>query len=145
MTLNEWTAKALLDETHRAWSAGDLKALLDTYTDDIVYVCNTHHPKGRAMTLNGRAAMHDFLAPVLDVAESMSVTESFEYHSGIGRAHVATFIRHRLTGHVLSGTYRQVVMFRDSRICRLEEFHDATKMAAFWRLVETEAAKMNSR
>jgi hypothetical protein len=41
---------------------------------------------------------------------------------------------------VLSGQYRQVFTFKNDKIIQLEEFHDAAKLATFWRLVtQTEA------
>jgi ketosteroid isomerase-like protein len=145
MTLNEHVAKAVLDAAHRAWSEGDVQGVLTHYVDDLVYVCNTGGIDGGALTIEGKAGMAAFLDPVVVVAQSMSVVESFQFHAGIGRARIASFTRHRNTGHTLSGSYRQIVSFRGSRICRLEEFHDAAKMAAFWRLVKSETLQTTGR
>jgi hypothetical protein len=40
----------------------------------------------------------------------------------------------------LVGSYRQLVTYRGDKIERLEEFHDAAKMIAFWQMIygETE-------
>jgi len=48
-------------------------------------------------------------------------------------------VPHKGTGHKLAGTFRQVVYYRNNQIAQLEEFHDAARMAAFWRLVAGEA------
>ena len=58
--------------------------------------------------------------------------------AAIARAQIDTYVRHRRTGHVLAGSYRQVVTYRGNEIWRIEEYHDAAKMAAFWRLVASE-------
>ena len=44
---------------------------------------------------------------------------------------------------MLVGSYRQLVTYRGDRIERLEEFHDAAKMIAFWQMIsgETEIEK----
>jgi ketosteroid isomerase-like protein len=72
------------------------------------------------------------------VAESATATEHFQFEDGIGRATVEAYIRHRRTGHVLSGTFRQIITYRGRKIARLDEYHDAAKMAAFWRMVASE-------
>lgn len=143
--LNENTAKAVLDAAHAAWSSADIERLLGWYAEDLTYICNTGGPNGEPLTILGREGMRAFLAPVIGVAESMSVVDSFHYADGVGRARVSTFIRHKKTGHTLSGSYRQLVTFGGDRICRLEEFHDAAKMAAFWRLVTNEVSEIPAR
>ena len=59
---------------------------------------------------------------------------------GVGRATIECYVRHRTTRHVLVGSYRQLVTYRGDKVERLEEFHDAAKMIAFWQMVygETE-------
>jgi len=145
MTLNEHVAKSVLDAAHRAWSDGDVQGVLANYVDDLVYFCNTGGVNGGPLTIEGKAGLEAFLDSVVTVAQSMSVIESFQFDVGIGRARIACFIRHRKTGHTLSGSYRQIVSFRGSLICRVEEFHDAARMAAFWRLVKSETLEATAR
>jgi ketosteroid isomerase-like protein len=145
MSLNEHTAKIILDAAHRAWSDGDLGRLLGLYTEDIDYLCNTVDPDGPPLKLRGRESMEAFLSPIVAVSECLSVTDGFQYHAGIARVRIACSIKHKQTGHSVSGTYRQIVMFRNSQICRLEEFHDAAKMAAFWRLVDMDISYVSAR
>ena len=71
--------------------------------------------------------------------EGHAVVEYFRFSDGVGRALIGAVIRHKDTGHKLAGTFRQVVYYRNNQIAQLEEFHDAARMAAFWRLVAGEA------
>ena len=43
-------------------------------------------------------------------------------------------------GIVLVGSYRQIVTYRGDKIERMEEFHDAAKMIAFWQMISGDAA-----
>lgn len=141
MPINEIVAKAILDEAHRAWSVGDVEGVLQTYTDDIFYQCNAIDLRSPPAIIVGKPAMRAFLQPIASITECMSVTESFQFHSGIGRARASCFLKHRASGHTLTTTYRQIVMFRQMRISRMEEFHDAAKLAAFFRLIEGEESR----
>lgn len=138
MTLDELTAREILDTAHVAWSRGDVDGMLRAYDEDVVYWCNTGGPDGNSLTIAGKAALREFLTSVSAVSESVCVSEYFRLINGVGRAKVEAFIRHRKTGHWLVGSFRQVVTFRGGRIVRVEEYHDAAKMAAFWRLIAGE-------
>jgi ketosteroid isomerase-like protein len=94
---------------------------------------------GKPYVLEGKPAYRTFLMSIVSVAESATATEHFHFEDGVGRAKVEAYIRHRRTGYVLSGTFRQVVTFRGRKIAKIEEYHDAAKMAAFWRLVTSDA------
>jgi ketosteroid isomerase-like protein len=140
MALDAHTAREILDATHAAWSKGDVAGMLEWFVDDMTYWSNTGSPDGSPMINHGKVAQLAFLKPVHEIAESVSVTEHFQFSHGIGRAQVEAYIRHKQTGLVLSGTYRQIVTYRGDKILRLDEYHDAAKMAAFWRLVTSEAS-----
>lgn len=139
MILNAHTAREILDATHAAWSRGDVATMSSWFVDDMTYWSNTGSQDGSPLVIHGRAAHAAMLQSIASVAESVSVTEHFQFSHGIGRAQVECYIRHKQTGHVLSGTFRQIVTYRGDRILRLDEYHDAAKMAAFWRLVTSEA------
>lgn len=136
--LDAHTAREVLDGTHAAWCAGDIERVLSFYTDDLVYWCNAGSIEGQPYTVEGKPAFRTFMHSIVGVAESGSVTEYFHFDNNIGRASVECYLLHRRTGLVLSGTFRQVVHFRGRKIARLEEYHDAAKMGAFWRLVTCE-------
>ena len=116
-----------------------MEGVLSQYVDDLTYWSNTGAPDGGSLTIVGKIAFRAFLNSIADVAESVSVSECFRLNDNVGRAQVDCFIRHKQTGHALVGTYRQVITFRDDKILRLDEYHDAAKMAAFWRLIAGEA------
>jgi ketosteroid isomerase-like protein len=139
MELDEHRARMILEATHAAWSRGDVEALLDYFVDDVTYCCNTGAPDGGPLVVNGRSAYRQMLQPIVDVAESVSVPEYFRFVDGLGRSRIECYIRHRTTRHVLVGSYRQLVTYRGDRIARLEEFHDAAKMIAFWQMISGEA------
>lgn len=135
MDLDELTARAILDAVHAAWSEGDVDRMLRNYADDIVYWCNAGGPDGGPLTISGKTELAEFLKSTHAVAEGVCVIEYFRLIEGVGRSNVEAFVRHRQTGHTLSGSYRQLVTFCDGRIVRVEEFHDAAKFAAFWRMI----------
>jgi ketosteroid isomerase-like protein len=140
MGMNSLKARLLVDAAHLAWSNRDPTGLLACYCDDVRYTCNTGPSPSEPFVAVGKRAMMDFLLPVLDIATSMSVVERFVFKNDVARATVACFLRHHATGHVLSGKYRQVISFSDGKIAQIDEFHDAARIAAFWKLVNAEAS-----
>jgi len=138
--LDEHKARIILDMSHAAWSRGDVEGVLDNYVDDLTYFCNTGGSDGGPLLINGKQALREMLVPVAQVAESVSVSEYFRYEDCIGRAKIECYIRHKTTRHVLVGSYRQLVTYRGDKIERMEEFHDAAKMIAFWRMISGDAA-----
>ncbi len=140
MQLDECRARVILEATHAAWSNGDIEGVTRHFTDDLTYFCNTGGPDGGPLTITGKAAYLELLRQIVEVAESVSVSEYFRFQDGIGRAKIECYIRHKTTRHTLVGSYRQLITYRDDKIARLEEFHDAAKMIAFWRMISGEAA-----
>jgi ketosteroid isomerase-like protein len=131
-------ARDVLDSAHNAWSKGEIELMLSHFVEDVVYWCNAGLVEGTPYILEGKPAYRTFLRSIVTVAESATATEHFSFENGIGRAKVEAYIRHRRTSHVLSGSYRQIVTFRGRKIAKIEEYHDAAKMAAFWRLVTSD-------
>jgi ketosteroid isomerase-like protein len=138
--LNYDTAKAIVDEAHRAWSAGNLNAVLRCYTEDIFYQRNATDSSEPPLVICGRDGMATYLGAITATAKGMAVVESFQFHSGIARTRVAYFLEALDSGHVHAGTYRQILTFRGMQISRMEQFHDAARLAAFLRLVDTHHA-----
>lgn len=136
MPLNYDTAKAIIEEVHRAWNAGDIDAVLRMYTEDIWFQRNSRDFETPPSVINGRNAMGTFLQGLREKVEGMAVLESFQFHSGIARSRVSYFLKDRKTGESLTATYRQIAMFRDMQISRMEHFHDAAQLSAFFRLIE---------
>ena len=133
-------AREIVDGSHNAWCRGDIERLLSYYVDDLTYWCNAGSLDGSPYVVEGKPTYRTFLRSIASVAESATATEHFTFENGVARVKVEAYIRHRRTGHTLSGTYRQVIQFRGRKILRVEEFHDAAKMAAFWRMVTSDEA-----
>jgi ketosteroid isomerase-like protein len=139
-------AEAIVNACHDAWSTRDLDRMFRHFHPEIVYTCNVETPGASPVRYIGKDAMRSFLAPALEVLESVSVVEGFQYNGQNARTTIACYLKHFRTGIVLSGQYRQVYRFRDELIDQLEEFHDAAKMATFWRLVQhTEAMQLQAQ
>ena len=140
MSLNEPTARSILEAAHAAWNRQNLEDMLTCYHDDITYYNNTGGIDGNVLKLYGKEDMRAFLQPVLDIADCISVPLTFNYRDDVGRAQVEVVIRHRQSGMELKGTYRQFVTFQNFQIIALEEFHDAARMKAFWTMVQGPAS-----
>ena len=140
MQVDELKARIILDMAHAAWSRGDIEGVLDNYVDDLTYVCNTGGPDGGPLLIAGKQGLREMLLSISEVAESVSVSEYFRYEDGIGRAKIECYIRHKTTRHVLVGSYRQIMTYRGDKIERMEEFHDAAKMIAFWQMISGDEA-----
>ncbi len=140
MGLDEHRARMIVESAHAAWSRGDVDGVVRHCADDITYFCNTGGPDGGPLTIVGKEAYREFLQQIVDVAESVSVPEYFRFEDGVGRTTIDCYIRHKTTRHTLVGSYRQLVTYDGPWIVRLEEFHDAAKMIAFWRMISGEAA-----
>jgi ketosteroid isomerase-like protein len=129
------TAKAILEAAQGAWAAGSVEGVLDKYVDDLLYVSNTGGPNGEILTINGKDALRRRFMAAMAAVDSQTKFEAFRYENGIARTRLSAVIRHRATGHTLTCSLRQIICFREFQICKQEDFHDAAKMVAFWRLV----------
>ncbi len=129
------TAKAILEAAQGAWAAGSVEGVLDKYADDLLYVSNTGAPSGESLTINGKDDLRRRFVAVMAAVQSQSRIDAFRYENGVARVRLSAVIRHRSTGHVFTCSLRQVICFRGFQIAKHEDFHDAAKMAAFWRLV----------
>jgi ketosteroid isomerase-like protein len=137
--MDEHRARTIVYATHAAWSSGDVEGVLAHYVDDLTYYCNTGAPDGGPLLINGKPGLREMLQSAVRVAESVSVPDYFRFADGTGRATIECYIRHKTTGHTLVGSYRQLITFRGDQIERLEEFHDAARMIAFWQMIAGEA------
>ena len=135
------TARSIVEAAHSAWNAGSIDGMLQKYVDDLEYITNTGSD-GNSLTIRGKEAFRARFEPVMAILCSRTSIESFHFENGIARVRLSAYARHRDTGLELSGSYRSLYQFRGFQICKLEDFHDAAKMAAFWRLVETAMADL---
>jgi ketosteroid isomerase-like protein len=135
MLLNYDTAKAIVEETHRAWSEGDIDAVLRIYAEDIFYKRNAGDRSTPPLVIQGREAMGVYLREIQEKASGMAVVKNFQFRSGIGRARVTYFLEDRASGQTHTATYRQTVAYRGLHISRIEQFHDSARLSAFFRLI----------
>ena len=138
------TAWRLLVAAHDAWSAPDLNKLESCFTKDLEYQCNGGTSDGSPLTLVGRDEFIDFWTPLVTEFETLTSPETFHLDGDTARAQISVKVLHFRTGHKLTGTYRQLLTFRSGLICRIEEYHDAAKLAAFWQLVLHDDAGISS-
>jgi ketosteroid isomerase-like protein len=136
LTVSEFKAAAMLHAAHEAWNKRDIEALLELFDDDMTYWSNLGSPNGETL-IQGKPAFEAFLAPLKDM-EGLSVPHSFRFKDGIAAANVEFYLRDRRTGHSHSGTFRQMLTFRNGRILRMNEFHDAAVLGSFLALLSSE-------
>ena len=126
MPSDEKDLRDILERAHAAWTRGNLDETLKCYDDQIVYSGNIGGPGGKPLVYTGKTAMRAFLEPILVLAECISTPLTFVYRDGVGRAQIHFQLRHKKTGNVLRGTFRQIVKFRDGKITSLDEFRRCT-------------------
>lgn len=136
--ISESKAAELLYAAHEAWNKRDIAALLRLFDDDMTYWNNLGSADG-ATLLRGKEEFVAFLAG-LEGMEGLSVPHSFRFSDGIATASVEFYLRDRRTGHSHSGTFRQVLRFRNDRILRMDEFHDAGALGSFLALLGSESS-----
>jgi ketosteroid isomerase-like protein len=136
MAVTAARARQLLYTAHDAWNRRDIDALIDLYVDDLTYYSNFGSADGGPFTLAGKAALRTFVMPIAQL-ECLSVPERFRFEDGQGHASAEFYMRHRSSGLTHSGVYRQIVSYRDDKILRLEEYHDAPALAAFMAMLST--------
>lgn len=138
--LDEGMAHSVLNGVHNAWCRGDVERLLSYCTEDCVYWTNAGALDGMPFLVEGKPSVRAFLRSIASIAEHTSVVDRFYFVDGVARAAIEASIRHRRTGHVLVGSFRQVVTFDGCKIAKCEEFRDAAQTAAFWRLTASDEA-----
>jgi ketosteroid isomerase-like protein len=130
MTISKVRARELLYAAHEAFNRRDIEGLLNLYVEDMVYWTNFGNADGGPLTIEGKDNMRAFVALWAGL-QSLSVPDDFRFVDGVGHASAEFFMKDPKTGHDHSAMFRQVITYRDDRICRMEEFHDAQAMMAF--------------
>lgn len=136
--LDAQAAQDVLTAAHDAWNEGDIERCLAQYADDLTYWCNAGSLDGVPYVIEGKQSYRTFLMSITAVADSEARLERFQFEDGVLRGQIKASIRHRRTGLVLAGSYRMIATYRGRKIARIEEYHDAAKMAAFWRMVTSD-------
>ena len=133
--LTEAEAREIVIAAHRAWSERQLEQVLSFYEDNLLYWCNVGAPDGGPLLIMGKEAFRTSLQSFLGTTRCKSGVHTFEFKDGVAKATAFHRVTHVETGYVLDGSFRQVWTFKSKRIARLDEYHDAARLTAFWRLV----------
>ena len=127
----------VLEAAYASWAARDLPATLAVFSRDVVFAI--HLPPEVvpfAGEVHGRDELAKRFQAILDDFDfieyvPLQITADGEsFHSRV-RFHY----RHRATGHEYEGTMRHVWRVEGDKIVHFEEFHDAERVRAFFRLL----------
>jgi ketosteroid isomerase-like protein len=127
-------ALALVETSHHEWCRGNLDGMFAQYSDDMEFWCNAGDPSGGPVEMKGKEAFRESLAAVLRTTRCWSNMLSFDYDEGRARILAEYRMEHIASAVTLRGTYRQIVFYKSRKIRRLEEYHDAGRLNAFWKL-----------
>jgi ketosteroid isomerase-like protein len=139
VAISEEMARELIYALHDAWNKRDIEALLSVYADDFSFWANVGGPDGGPLVMNGKADLRQFFEVWKDF-DCLSVPQNFHFENGVGRCSVEFYICDPRSGLKHASTYRQLLTYRDDRILRMEQYHDARAMAAFLSLMSGGAA-----
>lgn len=124
-----------------AWSRQDVAGSLALFSDDAVFAMYVpEHVLPFGGETKGKAAASDRGKMIIQQFEIVTYRGEVTGIDGDKvRGHVDYCFRHRATGEEIDSSMRHVMTVRDGLICRLEEYHDVAKIAAFMRLIAYKA------
>jgi ketosteroid isomerase-like protein len=135
LQVTEEQARQVVFSIHDAWNRRDLERMLSFYVEDLTFYANLGGPNGNGLTIAGKENFRESIQRWSRL-ECLSVPQLFRFESGVARTSVEFFIRDPESGQSHSSTYRQFATFRDSKILRMEEYHDAAALMAFMSLLK---------
>ena len=112
---------------HDAWNARDIERFLSFCVDDLAYWINVG-PRG-GLILFGKEQVGERLRG-WDGVESLSVPRDFTFKDGVIRANIEFSMKNLSSGQSFVSGLRQVLMFRDEKICRMEQYFNGPSTAA---------------
>lgn len=133
-------ARALLEQAHDGWNRRHLTAMLDQFTDDMEFWVNTGDPAGGPIEFKGKALFRQSLEAMLLTTKSKSKLEAFRFDGEVGHARASITMHSFASGATITAAYRQLARYSGGKIRRLEEYHDAGLLNAFWKLHAAGAA-----
>ena len=118
------------------WALGNIENAIAYIAEDAVYAL---HISGDVLSHGGEHVGRQKIATVLK-----KVREEFEYilyrplqltaDGDTVRFQVEFMYRHRESGEKLEGRFRMVMVVKDGKLARTDEYHDRAKVEAFMRL-----------
>ncbi|MGE3064168.1 MAG: nuclear transport factor 2 family protein [Hyphomicrobiaceae bacterium] len=127
---------------YAAWAAGDLDAMLTTFSEDVLFI--VHLPRDVvpfAGEHRGKATLRAILRQILETFEivyysaAQIAPESDRRHS-----QVDFLYRHRATGLEYEGSTRHIWRVERHQIVYFEEYHDTERMRSYFNLLATHPA-----
>lgn len=127
-------ARALIESAHYEWCRGNLDGMLAQFSDDMEFWCNVGDPSGGPIEFKDKNDFRQSLEPILRTTKSKSGLVSFRYDGEVAHVRASIRIESLVCGAKYVAAYRQIVRYKRLRIFRIEEYHDAGLLNAFWKL-----------
>jgi ketosteroid isomerase-like protein len=125
--------RLIIDATYALWEAGDLLAMMNCFSDHVVFAVSPPSATSILGQGQGKALLSRRLATFLsdyDVIDylTLSTVERAEWVDCRVRYHY----RHKRTGMAIDGHMRHKWLLLDGKIVRFDIIHDARRMGAFF-------------
>ena len=120
-------AQEVLFGIHEAWNARDIERFLSFCVDDLAFWINDR--PGGGLILFGKEQVGQRLK-TWDAIESRSVPRDFTFKDGVIRANFEFSMKNPASGQSFVSGLRQVIMFRDEKICRMEQYFNGPSTVA---------------
>lgn len=117
-------AAAIFDRLLRAMQGNDLDALLAGCTEDVVFEF-PFAPAGRPRRLQGRDAVHDYLAPLFASLRMVGLGEVTMHQTTEATVAIAEFtadLQSRSTPEPMRNSYVGVLTARDGRVAHYRDY-----------------------
>jgi ketosteroid isomerase-like protein len=129
--------KILLEAAYAAWAARDLAATMSCFAENVLFAI--HLPSDIAPyvgEVRGRDELAKRLQMILDDFDFIYYRPEQITAQGIAfHSQVKFHYRHKATGLEYEGSMRHTWRIAGDRITRFEEYHDAERVRAFFRLL----------
>lgn len=133
------TAEEVVRRFNAYWIAGDIEAAIQFVAEDCVYAL---YISDEVLPFGGETRGRDNIK-----AAFRMMRDQFEYvlyrpkilkvDRDMVRQRVEFMYRHRKSGETLSGNFRLILLVKDGRLVRGDEYHDRAMVETFMRLFTT--------
>jgi hypothetical protein len=108
--------------------------MMAQFSDDMEFWCNAGDPSGGPIEFKGKNDLRQSLEAVLRTTKSKSRIVSFRFDGEVAHVRASIRMESLVCGAKHVAQYRQIVRYKRLRISRIEEYHDAGLLNAFWKL-----------
>ncbi|MGE5511530.1 MAG: nuclear transport factor 2 family protein [Bacteroidota bacterium] len=128
--------KVLLEAAYASWAVQDLDATLSCFAENVMFAIHLTEEVPFAGHVRGRDALAKVLQGIIDEFDFLEYKPIQITSQGIAfHSQVKFHYRHKATGLEYEGTMRHVWRIQGDQITRFEEFHDLTRVRAFFELL----------